>query len=339
MQYTYAPFADRMIKRYEGGYGWNRKDTGGPTKYGITCFDLAAHMGKTMDSMSNWAPIVQAMTLATAEEIYRKKYATAVRYDDLPAGIDVEMFDYGVNSGTSRPIHVARKILLGNAGSGVMDAALLKALQNTDPHKFIDSMSDERLTFMHAIRGGSAWAEFGKGWGARVADLRAYAHHLEGGIKTAPATASKGPDLSDVPTPKAQHGDPNLVTKTVKGTIGAAVPANGGGALSGVPVELLLIGTGFIIVGGVAYVLYQRAKAAKANASVILPKPGQPILLQGNSPFVPQQPLDFSKPVPQTLVPDAPIVLVPGPVTISGVPSPDLTAALAALSQATHPTK
>src|SRR6266403_1355671 len=155
---TYKPFVDRMINRYEGGYGWNRQDTGGPTRYGVTCYDLAEEMGQKMDSMARWAPIVQAMPLATAEAIYQKKYAKAIYYDYLPAGIDTEMLDYGVNSGISRPIHVARAILLGTAGSGVMDNALLTALQKADVNSFIDRMSAERLQFMHAIRGGSAWA-------------------------------------------------------------------------------------------------------------------------------------------------------------------------------------
>ncbi len=29
----YKPFVERMISRYEGGYGWDRNDPGGPTKF------------------------------------------------------------------------------------------------------------------------------------------------------------------------------------------------------------------------------------------------------------------------------------------------------------------
>lgn len=66
---TYKTFIDRMISRYEGGYGWNRKDPGGPTKYGVTCWDLAEHRKFKMDSMARWAPIVQALTIDEAEAI------------------------------------------------------------------------------------------------------------------------------------------------------------------------------------------------------------------------------------------------------------------------------
>src|ERR1700731_2253082 len=98
MHSTYQVFVDRMIAKYEGGYGWDKGDPGGPTKYGITCYDLAEHRGKKMNSMSAWAPLVKAMTRVEADDIYFTKYARALRYDELPAGVDVVVLDYGVNS-------------------------------------------------------------------------------------------------------------------------------------------------------------------------------------------------------------------------------------------------
>jgi hypothetical protein len=86
MQADYKAFVDRTIGRYEGGYGWDRADPAGPTKYRITCYDLAAHRGEKMTSMATWAPVVQAMPFAEAEDIYRSQYAVACRFDDLGAG-------------------------------------------------------------------------------------------------------------------------------------------------------------------------------------------------------------------------------------------------------------
>lgn len=264
---TYKPFVDRMIGRYEGGYGWDRADPGGPTKYGITCFDLAEHMGQKMTSMATWAPIVRAMTLETAEQIYATKYAGAIRYNDLPAGPDVVMMDYGVNSGIGRPIRVARAIL-GVPGGAKMDQALLDAIRKADPTKFVTDMLAERLHFMHAIRNGSAWATFGGGWGARVADLKAYALHLI----AVPGTVAEptAPDLSKVTMPKAQHGDPQIVKKTITKTVVTGT-ASGSTHFAGMPLELVAVLVGFVAVGGVAYVLYHKQKAANDNATVILP--------------------------------------------------------------------
>jgi lysozyme family protein len=173
MEENYSAFCSRMIKKYEGGYCWDKGDPGGPTKYGITCYDLAEHRGQKMSSMSTWAPIVRGMPLSEAEEIYAKKYAKKTRFNDLESGKDCVMFDYGVNSGPSRPIRAAQK-MLGKTVNGVFNDNLVEAINEADTKWFISSMKEERLTFMHNIRRGSMWKTFGRGWLARVNDLTAY---------------------------------------------------------------------------------------------------------------------------------------------------------------------
>jgi len=124
-------------------------------------------------------------------------------------------------------------------------------------------MCDERLRFMHAIRGGSAWAEFGHGWGSRVADLRAYAGGIAAGN---PNPAPDGPDLSHVVQPKAKHV-PQTAGKTTTGgavATGAAIHSLGYGW---VPTA---IAVGAIIAGGIAYEIYQEKKADAANNLVHL---------------------------------------------------------------------
>lgn len=246
MQADYAPFADRMIHRYEGPYGWNRKDPGGPTKYGITCYDLAEHMGQTMDSMERWAPIVQAMTLETAEQIYATKYAVAIGFNELPAGCDVVIMDYAVNSGVNR-------------GKRIRDA--FKA-DLTDPKKFIDEVCAERLRFMHAIRGGSAWAEFGHGWQARVTDLQAYAEHLAAGGTH--ETSPTPPDLSQVVTPKATNVGKTATKTTAGGVVATGVTAHEAG-LPWLGIGLVCAG---VLAAGIAYEAISQAHANALNAKV-----------------------------------------------------------------------
>lgn len=170
----YQPFVERMIQRYEGGYGWDREDPGGPTKYGITCYDLAEYEHQAMDSMAHWAPLVEAMPLSAADSIYASKYATATAFNILNAGKDVVVFDFGVNSGTGRSVRYAQAVV-GVSIDGIMGPVTEAAINAMDAHQFINGLCDRRLSF---LRGLSTWGRFGGGWGARVADLRAYATNL-----------------------------------------------------------------------------------------------------------------------------------------------------------------
>ena len=199
MKENYKAFIDRMIQRYEGGYGWDRADPGGPTKYGITCYDLAEHRHQKMTSMSAWAPLVRGMELAEAEDIYASKYATACHFDDLNSGPDCAVLDFGVNSGPSRAIKYAQMIV-GTARDGVLGPITLKAINAMDPIKFVDDLCALRLQFLHGL---GTWRTFGVGWSSRVRDLRAYCHTLAGRKPVAPVTAAAliPPAAKGIPTP------------------------------------------------------------------------------------------------------------------------------------------
>lgn len=170
----YQPFIDRMINRYEGGYGWDRNDPGGPTKYGITCYDLAEHRHQIMDSMANWAPLVKAMTLQEAEDIYQVKYATACAFNALNAGKDCVVLDFGVNSGISRSIKFSQEVA-GVAVDGILGPITLKAINDFEPKLFINGLCDKRLAFLEGL---GTWPDFGQGWSSRVSDLRFYSMNL-----------------------------------------------------------------------------------------------------------------------------------------------------------------
>jgi lysozyme family protein len=262
MQSSYIATIDRIITKYEGNYGWDRGDPGGPTKYGITCYDLAEHRHQKMTSMTTWAPIVKAMGLPEAEEIYNTKYATGVRYADLPLGIDACMLDYGINSGVSRPIAVARA-LMRVKGSGAIDQTLLDAIKKTNVDAFIKNMDAERLAFMHAIQGGRMWAKFGHGWQTRVTDLTAYCLHLADAKNPAPIA----PDLSNVVTPKAVHTATTAGTATSVGL----VAAGGAAYVAGFDWKYIALAAGVVAVLGIIYEVWQAHKTTTANAAVVLP--------------------------------------------------------------------
>jgi lysozyme family protein len=267
MQVDYQPFIDRVIQKYEGGYGWSRNDPGGPTKYGITCYDLAEHRHLKMTSMAAWAPVVRDMSLAEAEVIYQDKYANGVNFSILPAGADCCVLDYAINSGVSRALLVTKALL--RAPATKIDTTTATAIEAYGVQKFIAAMNAERLSFMHAIKGGAMWREYGHGWGNRVADLTAYSDHLAAVAKdpTLPAAPPVAPDLTKVVTPKATH-----VAKTAGGiTAGGVVSVPTTMHFSGVSHAYVAAAALGILVVGVGYEAWQASKTAAANAKVVLP--------------------------------------------------------------------
>jgi lysozyme family protein len=243
------------------------------------------------------------MPLSEAEEIYARKYAKKTRFNDLESGKDCVMFDYGVNSGPSRPIRAAQK-MLGKTVNGVFNDNLVEAINEADTKWFISSMKEERLTFMHAIKGGSMWKTFGRGWLARVNDLTIYSLALAAAppVPDKPLGPAKGSDLPDVPlmpdpswlsvpdivdNPKAKAEAKVELFDEVQ-IAGDAVLVGGIAGLAGAHDfgYYAIILTGVILLAGAGYILYQRYQAKKTNETVVLPAelPTQaPLSLVSNS--------------------------------------------------------
>ncbi len=132
--------------------------------------------------MSRWAPIVKAMTLGTADQIYATKYATACAFDELDAGKDCVVMDFGVNSGPSRSIKYAQ-IVVHVPSDGILGPVTLAAINDYDPRVFINDFCNIRIRFLEGL---PIWPEFGTGWHSRVEDLRAYSLNLAFPPKKAP---------------------------------------------------------------------------------------------------------------------------------------------------------
>src|SRR6185437_8422105 len=87
----------RRLLAHEGGYTNHPSDPGGPTNFGITIYDYRKYVKPNATAAD-----MRAMTVGEAKAIYRKRYWDAQRCDELPAGVDYSVFDYGVNSGIGR---------------------------------------------------------------------------------------------------------------------------------------------------------------------------------------------------------------------------------------------
>jgi lysozyme family protein len=190
---------------HEGGYSNHPSDPGGPTNFGITLADARAYWKRDATAAD-----VRAMPRAVAREIYRTKYWAALRGNDLPAGVDYAVFDYGVNSGIGRAGKVLRRLVGLADTTSAIDADVLAAVWRRPPRRLIEAICDERLAFLQSLR---TWGVFGNGWGRRVREVRAAALAMAEpqtltpakAREAAPQPAEEAPQPSSAP---AQAGEP-----------------------------------------------------------------------------------------------------------------------------------
>lgn len=150
---TNFDYSVTQVLKDEGGYSNNPSDPGGPTNYGITLADYRRYI-----KSNGTASDVKGMTVDQAKTIYKLRYWDTIGCDNLPSGVDYCLFDYGVNSGIGR----VKKYLNSKL----------------DPSALINKVCDERLAFLKSLK---TWSVFGKGWGPRVARVRATALQMTTG--------------------------------------------------------------------------------------------------------------------------------------------------------------
>ena len=162
------PQALKQVLKYEGGYVDHPKDPGGPTNKGVT-----------QAVYDNWRksqnlPIQSVRAIADSEvaAIYKNLYWDRISGDLLPSGVDFAVFDFAVNSGVSRAAKTLQAVV-GVTQDGVIGPATIQAAKTY----VAMSVTNKRLAFMQSL---SIWSTFGKGWSARIADVKAQIISLVG---------------------------------------------------------------------------------------------------------------------------------------------------------------
>ena len=239
---------------HEGGYTNHPSDPGGPTNYGITIHDYRKYVKSNATAAD-----VKAMTLDEAKRIYRAKYWDAQRCDELPAGVDYAVFDYGVNSGIGRSGKVLRRCLNLADNSSAVNDMVIAAANRIDAAKLVTAICDERLRFLQALR---TWPVFGKGWGRRVAEVKAVSLRLAAQLpvsmsKASPQVRQTGKGV--VPVHKgAQQGSAGAV---VAAGATAAQQAHASGVSSGLVAAVIAL----TVVGAFAAYAFWRWRQQRAQ--------------------------------------------------------------------------
>jgi lysozyme family protein len=247
----------RRLLAHEGGYTNHPSDPGGPTNYGITIHDYRKYVKRTATAAD-----VRAMKLDEAKAIYRAKYWNALRCDELPAGVDYSVFDYGVNSGVGRSGKVLRRVVgLRDTTHAVTDE-VLRAIAKRDPKALVIAINDERRRFLKSLK---TWPVFGAGWGRRVAEVKAFSLQLTERPPRVPAPraipSEAAPAKGVVPVPKALQKITTVAPIAAGGI--TATTLHGAGSD---PWTIVAIGGGFVLIAGLGWVAFHWWQQRRQNA-------------------------------------------------------------------------
>lgn len=173
-------FAEALkhVLRHEGGYADHPSDPGGATMMGITHLTLADWRGRLVTKEE-----VRALSLKEASEIYRARYWAAIAGDDLPAGLDLALFDYAVNSGPRRAARTVQS-LLGVTVDGAIGPRTLAAIAEQDLNALIRDLCTARRNFLNHLPTAPV---FGRGWMRRVAAIEQASLRIVAQLKPANA--------------------------------------------------------------------------------------------------------------------------------------------------------
>lgn len=179
MQNTFYKVIEELLTN-EGGYVEHPKDPGGATNLGITLGTAVANkLDLDKDGDVDKAD-VRLITMDVATAVYKKQYWDKVSGDELPAGLDYAVLDFGVHSGPKRAIMSLQR-LVNVADDGIIGTLTLKAIRDYgDLKTLINRYQDDRLRFMQSL---STFPTFGRGWTNRITKVRNTALALSANAK------------------------------------------------------------------------------------------------------------------------------------------------------------
>jgi lysozyme family protein len=156
----------------EGGYVDDPLDPGGATNLGITLRVLTEWRHTAVTKQD-----VKDLTHAEAGAIYRARYWNTTRCGELPAGVDLMVFDGAVNLGPAQSARMLQAAV-GTTQDGSIGPITLQAALKGNAVATIEVIASSRLAFYRSL---PTFGHFGAGWTARVSRAKALALRLAGG--------------------------------------------------------------------------------------------------------------------------------------------------------------
>lgn len=197
----------------------HKKDPGGATMMGVTHRVYAAYRAR----MGMPPADVRDVTDREIEDIYYNNYWVLVRGDHLPPGLDLAVFDFGVNSGPGTAIRKLQGVL-GVKVDGLIGIATINAAATCNVAETISALMRSREAFCRNL---SNYPYFKGGWERRwkMVEQRA----LDRAFPRSPTMAVVPVEdaVSETPSPRAAEETPASMASSDTGN--AAIVAGSGG--------------------------------------------------------------------------------------------------------------
>ena len=126
----------------EGGFSDDPSDPGAATQFGVTLRALR----EWRQDQSLTADDLRKLERDDACEIYRTRYWNVLRCDDLPVGVDLVVFDFGVDTDTTRSAKMLQQVV-GAAADGSIGDATIAATKAKPAVDVVKDMSHRRSDY------------------------------------------------------------------------------------------------------------------------------------------------------------------------------------------------
>ncbi len=156
--------AFKHILKHEGGYVNHPSDPGGMTNLGVTKRVWEEWTGKRVSEAD-----MRALTPELVAPMYKKKYWDVIRGDDLPAGVDLCVFDAAVNAGVGRASKFLQQAV-GVTADGQIGPKTISAVTAKPADEIIEAFCALREAHYKSL---NTFETFGKGWMRRLASIKA----------------------------------------------------------------------------------------------------------------------------------------------------------------------
>jgi len=156
-----------VVRRWEGGLVDHPSDPGGITKWGISLrFLRAIKIDINGDGVIDGKDI-RSLTEEQVEKLYYDHFWSKCYCDLLPAGVNLAMFDCGVNQGPGRAKRFLQKALKVKV-DGKVGPITLAAADKADPGDLLSEFMVRRAVHYSGLTNVIV---FGLGWFRRIFDV------------------------------------------------------------------------------------------------------------------------------------------------------------------------